>query len=45
MLEGEILMSMVGRIVTVAVLFLVESAEDVAVTVTCVGLGTDPGAV
>ena len=44
-LEGEMLMRIVGRIVTVAVLFLVKSAEDVAVTVTCAGLGTDPGAV
>jgi hypothetical protein len=34
-----------GRMVTVALADFVESAEEVAVTVTCAGLGTAAGAV
>jgi hypothetical protein len=42
---GETLTEIVGRIVTMAALDLLESATEVAVTVTCAGLGTAVGAV
>ena len=42
---GEILTITGGRTVTMADADLVESATEVAVTVTCAGLGTVPGAV
>ena len=42
---GEIFTTTGGRMVTVADAALEESATDVAVTVTCAGVGTVPGAV
>jgi hypothetical protein len=42
---GEMVTATGGRIVTVADADFVGSADEVAVTVTCAGLGTAPGAV
>jgi hypothetical protein len=42
---GEVVTATGGRTVTVDDADLVESATEVAVTVTCAGLGTVPGAV
>lgn len=44
-LEGETLTAIVGKIVTTAMAVFVESATEVALTLTCAGVGTVAGAV
>jgi hypothetical protein len=44
-LEGEMLTTTMGKIVTAALTFFVVSATEVAVTLTVAGVGTAAGAV